>query len=170
MLLLDLAVDYNKHFWHSQVNWEYYKGFYNKPWVYSVIPNMGGKTGMTGMLEFYANGHLEALASANKGNLVAHGMAPEGIENNEVIYELLSDAGWSDRRIDLQQWLKDYSLNRYGHYPDALQAYWKGLLKSVYGSFTDHPRYNWQFRPGTVHKGSINANPEFYKAVENFVL
>lgn len=169
MLLLDLAVDYNKHFWHSQVNWEYYKGFYNKPWVYSVIPNMGGKTGMTGMLEFYANGHLEALASANKGNLVAHGMAPEGIENNEVIYELLSDAGWSDRRIDLQQWLKDYSLNRYGHYPDALQAYWKGLLKSVYGSFTDHPRYNWQFRPGTVRKGSINANPEFYKAVENFV-
>ena len=61
MLLLDLAVDYNRHFWHSEVNWEYYKGFYNKQWVYSVIPNMGGKTGMTGVLDFYANGHLEAL-------------------------------------------------------------------------------------------------------------
>ena len=109
MLLLDLAVDYNRHFWHSQVNWEYYKGFYNKPWVYSVIPNMGGKTGMTGVLEFYANGHLDALSSPHKGRLVAHGMAPEGIENNEVIYELLSDAGWSGTEIDLRRWLRDYS-------------------------------------------------------------
>lgn len=91
MLLLDLAVDYNKHFWHSEVNWEYYKGFYNKPWVYSVIPNMGGKVGMTGVLDFYANGHLEALSSVHKGNLVAHGLAPEGIENNEVLYELVTD-------------------------------------------------------------------------------
>lgn len=43
MLLLDLAVDYNTCFWKSEVNWEYYKGFFNKPWVYSVIPNMGGE-------------------------------------------------------------------------------------------------------------------------------
>ena len=80
VLLLDLAVNYNKHFWHTQVNWEFYKGFYNKPWVYSVIPNMGGKNGMTGVLNFYANGHLEALRSDNRGRLVAFGMAPEGIK------------------------------------------------------------------------------------------
>lgn len=28
---------------------------------------MGGKSGMTGILDFYANGHLEALNSPNKG-------------------------------------------------------------------------------------------------------
>lgn len=169
MLLLDLAVDYNRHFWHSEVNWEYYKGFYNKPWVYSVIPSMGGKTGMTGILDFYANGHLEALSSPNKGRLLAHGMAPEGIENNEVIYELLSDAGWSDKEIDIHEWLKDYSSNRYGSYPTAVRRCWDLLLESVYGTFTDHPRYNWQFRPGTVRNGSININPSFFKAIESFV-
>lgn len=169
MLLLDLAVDYNRHFWHSEVNWEYYKGFYNKPWVYSVIPNMGGKTGMTGILDFYANGHLEALSSANKGRLLAHGMAPEGIENNEVIYELLADAGWSDKEIDIHKWLKEYSCNRYGSCPTAVRRCWDLLLESVYGTFTDHPRYNWQFRPGTVRNGSININPSFFKAVESFV-
>lgn len=169
MLLLDLAVDYNKNFWKSEVNWEFYKGFYNKPWVYSVIPNMGGKTGPTGILEFYANGHLEALNSPNKGRLTAHGMAPEGIENNEVIYELLSDAGWSSRKIDLRQWLKDYSYNRYGAYPREMEEYWTGMLKSVYGTFTDHPRYNWQLRPGTVRNGSININEAYFKAVEAFV-
>lgn len=169
MLLLDLAVDYNKHFWHSEVNWEFYKGYYNKLWVYSVIPNMGGKTGMTGILDFYANGHWEALASPNKGRLVAHGMAPEGIENNEIIYELLSDAGWSDQKIDVRQWLKEYSHNRYGSYPAAVRQCWDGLLESVYGTFTDHPRYNWQFRPGMVRNGSINLDSSFFKAVESFV-
>lgn len=168
MLLLDLAVDYNKHFWHSEVNWEFYKGFYDKPWVYSVIPNMGGKTGLTGVLEFYANGHLEALNSPNKGRLVGHGSAPEGIENNEVIYELLSDAGWSDRKIDLRAWLENYSRNRYGQYPQAIENYWGGLLESVYGTFTDHPRYNWQFRPGMIKNGSININEHFFRAIEEF--
>lgn len=169
MLLLDLAVDYNKHFWHSEVNWEFYKGFYNKPWVYSVIPSMGGKTAMTGILDFYANGHLEALSSPNKGRLLAHGMAPEGIENNEVIYELLSDAGWSDKKIDIHEWLREYSCNRYGSCPAAIGRCWDLLLESVHGTFTDHPRYNWQFRPGTVRDGSINLSPSFFKAIESFV-
>lgn len=166
MLLLDLAVDYNKCFWNSEVNWEFYKGFYNKPWIYSVIPNMGGKSGMTGMLPFYANGQWEALRSANKGKLTGYGMAPEGIENNEVIYELLADAGWSDQEIDLQEWLKNYSLSRYGEYPEELKIFWNNMLESVYGSFTDHPRYNWQFRPGLMRNGSINANEAFYKGIE----
>lgn len=170
MLLLDLAVDYNKHFWHSEVNWEFYKGFYNKPWVYSTIPNMGGKTGMTGVLDFYANGHLQALESNNGGRLVGYGTAPEGIENNEVVYELICDAGWSSDSIDVKEWLKNYSVNRYGGYPDMIDNYWNGLLASVYGTFTDHPRYNWQFRPGLVAKGSININEELLKAIENFIM
>ena len=169
MLLLDLAVDYNRHFWHSEVNWEYYKRFYNKQWVYSVIPNMGGKTGMTGVLDFYANGHLEALSSSNRGNLVAHGLAPEGIENNEVLYELVTDAGWSDHRMDVRDWLKQYSINRYGKAPAQLMKAWDYLLKSVYGTFTDHPRFNWQFRPGLVKNGSINISDDYFKGLESFV-
>ncbi len=155
MLLLDLAVDYNKHFWRNGNNWDYFKSFFGKPWVYSVIPNMGGKTGHTGVLEFYANGQLEALNSPNKGKLVGFGMAPEGIENNEVIYELLSDAGWSDTRIDLNAWLANYNLCRYGAQSPELQEYWGMMLKSVYGAFTDHPRYNWQLRPGHARTGTI---------------
>ncbi len=168
MLLLDLAVDYNMHFWHSTPNWEFYKGFIDKPWVYSVIPNMGGKTGLTGVLDFYANGHLAALQSPNRGRLTAIGMAPEGIENNEVIYELFADASWRSDSIDIRQWLHDYSANRYGSCPALVDSAWNNLLASVYGTFTDHPRYNWQFRPGTVGQGSINASPEFYRAIERF--
>lgn len=167
MLLLDLAVDYNKCFWNSEVNWDFYKGFFNKPWVYSVIPNMGGKSGMTGILSFYANGHLEALNSSNKGHLAGFGMAPEGIENNEVIYELLSDAGWSNKEIDINSWLANYSKCRYGSYPSDLKSFWDEMQQSVYGSFTDHPRYNWQLRPGSTKRGTININEHFFKGIES---
>ncbi len=169
MLLLDLAVDYNKHFWKSEVNWEYYKGFFNKQWAYSVIPNMGGKTAMTGVLDFYANGHLEALQSPNRGELVAIGMAPEGLENNEVIYELFSDASWSSSEINLDEWLINYSINRYGACPKEIENYWLLLRKSVYGSFTDHPRFNWQLRPGRASKGTVNFNDNYFKAIEQFI-
>lgn len=166
MMLLDLAEDYNHLFWQNGANWDFYKGFYNKEWVYSVIPNMGGKSGLTGDLEFYANGRLKALQSPVKGRLTGYGMAPEGTENNEVLYELICDGGWTDQKIDVDAWLKNYSTCRYGKAPEAVMSFWDGLRKSVYGSFTDHPRYNWQFRPGTVKQGSINVNDNFFRGVE----
>ncbi|MGL5318759.1 MAG: alpha-N-acetylglucosaminidase TIM-barrel domain-containing protein, partial [Bacteroidales bacterium] len=169
MLLLDLAEDYNHHFWHNGDNWNFYNGFFGKEWVYSVIPNMGGKTAMTGYVDFYANGHLSALTSSKKGNLSGHGLAPEGIENNDMLYELITDAGWSDQIIDTEKWFVDYAKTRYGSVNDSLLSYWGGLRNSVYGSFTDHPRFNWQFRPGRVRKGSVNVNSDFYKAVNSFV-
>ncbi len=169
MLLLDLAADYSRICWQTGMNWEYYDGFCGKQWVYSVIPNMGGKTAMTGVLEFYANGHLDALASPQRGHLVAHGMAPEGLENNEVIYELLSDAGWSSSRIDLRRWLSDYSRTRYGGSSDEVNACWDGLLGSVYNTFTAHPRYNWQFRPMICPDGTVSLDGRFFEAVESFL-
>ena len=167
MMLLDEAVDYSKHFWRNGVNWDFHKGFYNKFWIYSVIPNMGGKSGHTGILEFYANGHLEALESANRGRLVGHGMAPEGIENNQVVYELMSDAAWSQKKMDLAAWLKNYSICRYGSCPKDVEDFWAGMCKSVYGSFTDHPYYNWLRGAGAANKGSINANADYFKGIES---
>ncbi len=166
MILLDEAVDYNKHWWHNQVNWDFHKGFYNKLWIYSVIPNMGGKCGLTGVLDFYANGHLEALNSPNKGRLVGHGMAPEGIENNQVVYEIMADAAWRTERADIRQLLRDYSTARYGKYDPALDTFWDGMLKSCYGSFCDHPQFTWQLAPGRDGKGSIKTNADYYRGIE----
>ncbi len=168
MLLLDMAVDYNRHFWKNGNNYELHKGFYGKGWVYSLIPNMGGKTGMTGMLEFYANGHLHALSYPGRGRLLGMGMAPEGIENNEVIYELASHAGWSAEPISLMDWLAQYNRCRYGCNSPGLMRYWQLMLQSAYGSFTDHPRYSWQRRPGSGARGSINTSADFHAAIAAF--
>lgn len=168
MLLLDLAADYNKTFWRNGMNWDVFKGFFNKPWVYSVVPNMGGKCAMTGVMDFYANGHLEALNSSSRGRLSGMGMAPEGIENNDVIYELVTDAAWRDRQEDVEQYLENYCRARYGNYPDSMKEAWNLFRRTAYSNLKDHPRFNWQMKPGT--RGcSVNTSEDFLKGLSLFV-
>ena len=71
--------------------------------------------------------------------------------------------------LNVRDWLKQYSINRYGKAPAQLMKAWDYLLKSVYGTFTDHPRFNWQFRPGLVKNGSINISDDYFKGLESFV-
>ena len=152
MLLLDLAADYTHLLWKQPANCEFYDGFFGKSWVLSYIPNMGGKTAYTGRLEFYARHHSYVLNIAPQHRPVGFGFAPEGLENNEVVYELLSDAAWTSQGIDLQPWLENYSLCRYGSCPPGIMHYWQALLRGPYGSFTDHPRFAWQGRSGRVRE------------------
>ncbi len=152
MLLLDLAADYTHLLWKQAPNSEIYEGFFGKPWVLSYIPNMGGKTAYTGVLEFYAKHPAQALAAPANERPAGFGFAPEGLENNEVIYELLSDAAWEPNGIDLRSWLAEYSRCRYGSCPSGVSAYWESLLRGPYGRFTDHPRFAWQGRSGRVRE------------------
>ena len=168
LLILDMANEYNALFWKIDYSWKMYKGFFGKQWIYSFIPNMGGKVPLNGVLDFYATAPEEALQYKNRGNLVGFGFAPEGIENNEVIYELLTDWGWRTTVIDLDKWLEMYCNVRYGGFPPKMKEVWNLLRKSCYGTFTDHPRFLYQFRPGsgtaTVHKSK-----EFNEAVRLFL-
>jgi alpha-N-acetylglucosaminidase len=150
MLILDLAADYTHLLWRQEANAIFYKGFFGKPWVLSYIPNMGGKTGYTGVLSFYATHCANVLKMPKTLHPIGFGFAPEGLENNEVIYELLCDVAWSQEEISLEPWLMAYSQNRYGKAPAKLLDYWQALLSGPYGSFTDHPRFAWQGRNGRV--------------------
>lgn len=168
MLILDEAMDYNETFWHNGMSRDVYDGFYGKEWIGGYIPNMGGKTAFTGVLDFYAHGGSDALASKNRGNLVGLGIVPEGIENNEVIYELIADTFWQTKPIDLNAWLRSYLLNRYGAVNDDLLKAWHLLFESCYSSFIDHPRFGWQLEPGSTHS-SVDENPQIIEAAKYFL-
>ncbi len=172
LLILDLANEYNRLWWKLPPSWKMFPGFFNKKWIYSFIPNMGGKTALNGRLDIYATIPFEALNYENKGNLTGFGAAPEGIENNEIIYELISDTGWRDTPVNLNQWIEKYCQNRYGAFPDAMKKAFEYFKKSCYGSFTDHPRNAYQFRPGSnkkFRKGSINTSDDYRKGVALFL-
>lgn len=168
-LLLDMAADYNKCFWNISFDWDNYNGFYNKTWLWSVIPNMGGKNALTGFIDFYANARIEAQQSANRGRLTSYGFAPEGVENNEMLYELICDAGWvgATDSINVNNWMNEYANCRYGKVSSFEEAYHNALRKSVYNSFQDHPQFAWQVRNNIIGKGNVNVNEDFCQGVEN---
>jgi alpha-N-acetylglucosaminidase len=171
MLIVDLANDYPKWVWHTQQTWKNHKGYYDKQWIFSYVPNFGGKNLMTGDLNMYASLSAEALHNPDKGNLVGFGCAPEGIENNEVVYELLADMGWTTDSIALDKWLDNYCLNRYGKNDPSVRKAWKFLSQSVYNSLYSYPRFTWQtVIPDNrrVSKTDMD-NAHFFSAVECFL-
>ena len=169
MLLLDLSVDFNYGIWENEYTWNYAKGIYGKKWIYSTVPNFGGRTCPAGDLDFYLNGHLKALTSENKGKLIGLGTAPEGVENNEVIYEIIADAAWSTSHKDIREWLKQYSLNRYGSCPDKIAEFWEGMLSTAYGMCSSRAQYRVQKMPFFGLGGRYIISEEYFKALESFI-
>jgi alpha-N-acetylglucosaminidase len=170
LLILDLANEYNRLFWKTDPSWKTYDGFFGKKWVYSFIPNMGGKTSFNGRLDMYATMTAEALQYPNKKNLVGFGFAPEGIENNEIIYEMLSEEGWRNTAIDLNKWIEKYCLRRYGAFPETMKQAFSYFNQSCFGSFTDHPKFKYQHSPANKkYNGTVNKSEEFGKGVALFL-
>ena len=169
MMIIDLAVDFNNYVWKNGNSWDNLNGFFNKPWIWSTVPNFGGRTALKGPLDFYLNGHLEAVRSENKGHLTGFGTSPEGIENNEVIYELISAAAWSCEEIDLNSFLDAYNRARYGEADSAFTEFWNELRQTVYDNFTNNARFLWQQRPA-YHRGeTMNINEHYFTGIESFL-
>lgn len=166
-LVLDMACDYNKNFWNNGMNWKLFNSYGGKGWVYGVIPNMGGKTGYTGVMDFYAKDVFFAVNSPEKGNLQGYGYSPEGIENNEVLAELYTDNIWRKEPVQLDQWIEQYCRARYGAAPKAALDGWKLLRESCYGTFTDHPKFGWQARRAS--QGTMNKDPKFEQGVRKLL-
>jgi len=125
MVLLDLFCDVNPA-------WNQTEAFYGKPWVWSVVHSFGRRDGMFGDLQHVASAPVHALHDPARGKLVGLGLIMEGIEQNLVYYDLLTEQTWREEAPDLEQWLKDYVRRRYGkELPEATEA-WLLLEQSVY--------------------------------------
>lgn len=170
LVIVDLGNDYPKWVWKTEQTWKVHEGFYGKQWIYSYVPNFGGKVLPTGDLDMYASGSVEALNSQWGEGLIGFGSAPEGLENNDVVYELLADMGWSSEVIDLDQWLKQYCLSRYGCCDEKMVQAWKLMHDSVYSSLYSYPRFTWQTVVHDQRRKSLHdINDDFGKAVELFL-
>ena len=119
-LVLDLYSD-------GLANWK--EGYDGHDFVWTMIHNFGGKTGMHGrfepMLETYYDA-LEIFPDDVKGI----GATPEGLETCPVLYDLLFELPWMTRE-DGKDWIKRYSEARYGVKSEAMEQGWDILARSV---------------------------------------
>jgi len=145
--------------------WESLDAFYGKPWIYGMITNMGGRTPYTGNFNTYINGPQKVIDSDKKGNNVGNSNHSEGVETNEVIFELIADTGWF-QHINIDKWLKKYCINRYGACPKKMYDVWMVLKKTRFSHQQWSSFASWQRgRPGNAHKFSL----EFMEAVKEFL-
>ena len=125
MIMLDLAAE-------IEPVWKSSNAFYGKPWIWNMLNNFGGNTNLFGRMEAAAVGPAEALQSKQSGRMQGIGLTMEAIEQNPVLYELMTANTWQDNVIDLKKWLPQYVRNRYGIMNlHALKA-WDILRKTVY--------------------------------------
>jgi alpha-N-acetylglucosaminidase len=129
MILLDLAAE-------IEPVWKRTNAFYGKPWIWNMVHNFGGNISMFGRMDGVAAGPAVALHDTASGQMVGIGLTMEGIEQNPVMYELLTEQVWQDQSVDLNKWLEYYTRNRYGALDTNLIKAWQILRLTAYNGTT----------------------------------
>ena len=125
MIILDLYSE-------SKPVWNKTDAYYGKPWIWCMLHNFGGNISLYGRMNQVANDPVSALHDPKAGKLTGIGLTPEAIEQNPVMYELLLEHVWNDQPVNLDSWLKDYALRRYGKKNEAAEKAWIILKNTVY--------------------------------------
>jgi alpha-N-acetylglucosaminidase len=129
MILLDLAAE-------IEPVWKRTNAFYGKPWIWNMVHNFGGNISMFGRMDGVAAGPAVALHDSASGNLVGIGLTMEGIEQNPVMYELLTQQVWQKESVDINRWLEFYTVNRYSLVDSNLMKAWEVLRRTAYNGTT----------------------------------
>ena len=127
MMILDL-------FGEVHPVWKAQSAFYGKPWIWNVLHDFGGKTSMSGKLDDMANNLKEVINSSDKGNFSGIGMAMEYFGNNPVVQEFAMGMSWEEQIPDVQRWLNNYVIDRYGKKNEFATKAWEDMLKTVYNT------------------------------------
>ncbi|GGI50163.1 alpha-N-acetylglucosaminidase [Mucilaginibacter galii] len=125
MIMLDLATE-------IEPVWKRTDAYYGKPWIWNMLHNFGGNISMFGRIEGVASGPAEALKDPASGKMEGIGLTMEAIEQNPVLYELMTSNTWQSNPINLDDWLEQYVLNRYGNKDKHALSAWQVLKHTVY--------------------------------------
>lgn len=137
IVILDLQSEKRPKWGDPRSVWAGKTGFDGHDWVFCMLQNFGGRTGLGGAMDDMVNGYYDARRLRGHG-MVAEGMSgvgatPEAIEQNPVMFELLFELPWRGERFDPAEWLDGYIAARYGGMasPEIAQA-WELLHTTSY--------------------------------------
>jgi len=71
-----------------------------------------------------------AIRNAENSTMIGTGLTMEGINQNYVIYDLMSEQAWRTEPVNLTEWFRDYARRRYGQEDENAQKAWEGLQVS----------------------------------------
>ena len=72
-------------------------------------------------------------------NMVGIGLTPEGIEQNDIVYDFMTETIWYTSSVDLNKWVTNYAKRRYGFINDDLVEGWH-LLQVCCNHCSSNPK------------------------------
>ncbi len=136
-----------------------HEGWYNKPWVWSIVQNFGDKVDVFGGLSQIAENLNKALSHPEKGDIVGLGLLNEGLGYNPVIFKFVTDMIWENEVPDLNKWKVGFLTSRYGIYNDDIRNAWDLIFNYYYtktGPFATNPILS---RPHLLETDIIPSKP-----------
>jgi alpha-N-acetylglucosaminidase len=132
LLVLDLFSESRPMWGMEWSSWYRAEGYGHHNWIYCMLLNFGGRTGLHGKMNPVIDYYYDAKAHRSGETLQGVGATMEAIENNPVMYELLFELPWRPERFSATEWLNGYVGARYGSRTPELTRAWDILSKTVY--------------------------------------
>ncbi|XP_043250287.1 alpha-N-acetylglucosaminidase isoform X1 [Colletes gigas] len=126
-----------------------FKSYYGHAFIWCMLHNFGGTLGMFGSAQIINHRVFEAR-NMNDSTMVGTGLTPEGINQNYVIYDLMNEMAYRQKRVNLDNWFENYASRRYGAWNEYTTKAWKSLRRTIYnfnGTGRVRGRYVITLRP-----------------------
>ena len=132
LIVLDLFAESRPQWGDPESTWYRKEGFGKHDWLYCMLLNYGGNVGLHGKMKHVIDEFYKSKTSSFGKTMKGVGMTMEGSENNPVMFELLCELPWRPARFDKDEWLKNYTVARYGKADKAVQDAWLLLSNTIY--------------------------------------
>ncbi len=110
--------------------WSRTNAYNGKPWIWCMLHNFGQNINLSGNARSVANDPAAAREAVD--NMKGIGLTMEGIEHTPIMYSLMLENVWRDTPIDIDQFVDEYTTQRYGQ-PSAVAAgAWKKMMPTVF--------------------------------------
>ncbi|XP_076164710.1 N-acetyl-alpha-glucosaminidase isoform X2 [Ptiloglossa arizonensis] len=148
------------------------KSYFGQPFIWCMLHNFGGTLGMFGSAQII-NYNVHAARNMNGSTMIGTGLTPEGINQNYVIYDLMTEMAYRKENVNLYTWFENYASRRYGAWNEYAATAWKSLARTVYnfvgtrrmrGHYVITKRPNLHLAPWTWYKHNT-----FYDAWKVFL-
>ena len=132
LIVLDLFAESRPQWGDPESTWYRKEGFGKHDWLYCMLLNYGGNVGLHGKMKHVIDEFYKAKTSSFGKTMKGVGMTMEGSENNPVMFELLCELPWRPVLFDKDEWLKNYTVARYGKADKVVQDAWLLLSNTIY--------------------------------------
>jgi len=110
--------------------YEVYEGWFGRRWVFGVIGDLGGDDSLHGDFETLLRMAKEVVRKYP--NCRGFTIGPENSRLNLPFYDFIARVAWNPEEVDLDKWVDDFCLRRYG--PEAaagMAKAWRAALPAM---------------------------------------